>query len=466
MKISFKKDYTIQTLLTGRTAAVAGASLLLTNDDQLTVLNIHENTTNFIQMNTQISTFNISKSHIAVALNNLSLQLYEWTDTELPFTLTLLKSFKPHEAPVLAIAFEKTSSLFATGSADTTVKVWSVREGHCTHNFKGHGGIISALQFHPHSLLLASGSDDSKVRLWDLNSKNCVYVIDSHVAVITDLKFTSCGSFLFTCSRDQVFCKWDLERNENVLTVPVYEQLECIDLIMYNGCEVVLTAGSKGLLKLWDQTSGEPVYEQESITKKHGLNLDLITNDANDQEHNPKHEIVNVIVDENIGLITISSDQNIQFYEEGLVMGKQFAGYNEEILCICNVIDDNHIGVVSNSEQIRIYDLTTMNCTILNGHDEIVLCVASSFDKSLMISGSKDNSAIIWTINDKSSILQSVQLKGHTSSVSSVCFSKHANTFAITASHDRTIKLWDLKSILAPKSRYTILAHEKDVLLF
>jgi U3 small nucleolar RNA-associated protein 13 len=81
-----------------------------------------------------------------------------------------------HEAPVLTMAFDATSTLVATGSADSTIKVWDVDRGHATHSFKGHSGVISALAFFnskkgKNRILLASASDDCKVRVWDLNSK-------------------------------------------------------------------------------------------------------------------------------------------------------------------------------------------------------------------------------------------------------------------------------------------------------
>lgn len=93
------------------------------------------------------------------------------------------RSFKVlHEAPVLVTAIDATSTLAATGSADTTVKVWDINTGfYCTHHFRGHGGIISALKFHIDSLVsqkkmfLISGSDDGKIRVWNLVKKTYVY---------------------------------------------------------------------------------------------------------------------------------------------------------------------------------------------------------------------------------------------------------------------------------------------------
>ncbi|CAN0277644.1 unnamed protein product, partial [Hapterophycus canaliculatus] len=42
-----------------------------------------------------------------------------------------------------------TGTLVATGSSDSTVKVWDVERGYCTHNFRGHKGVVSVVAFHP-----------------------------------------------------------------------------------------------------------------------------------------------------------------------------------------------------------------------------------------------------------------------------------------------------------------------------
>jgi len=74
--------------------------------------------------------------------------------------------------------FDPTSTLVATGSADSTIKIWDVEKGYCTHNFRGHSGIISVLKFHfmPNKLELYSGSDDCQIRVWDLRKKMYIYV--------------------------------------------------------------------------------------------------------------------------------------------------------------------------------------------------------------------------------------------------------------------------------------------------
>lgn len=107
-------------------------------------------------------------------------------------------------------------------------------------------------------------------------------------------------------------------------------------------------------------------------------------------------------------------------------------------------------------------------CDILYGHSEIVMNVARSTDGQLMISGAKDRSALLWKMNDETKSFACVgKCLGHTETVSAVAVSQKQATFAITGSHDLTVKLWDLvynqDGSISPKTRFTIKAHDKDI---
>ncbi|KAJ7358994.1 Transducin (beta)-like 3 [Desmophyllum pertusum] len=76
-----------------------------------------------------------------------------------------------------------------------------------------------------------------------------------------------------------------------------------------------------------------------------------------------------------LGVVAVVTfDHNIVFQElESLKRTKQFVGYNDEILDLCFAGgDESHLAVATNSSQLRIYDMTSMNCQLLEGHTDIV----------------------------------------------------------------------------------------------
>ena len=203
---------------------------------------------------------------LVVALQNCLLQIYhvDSEKSENDMRAVLFKQFKVHEAPVLTMDFDPTGTLIATGSADSTIKVWDVEKGHATHNFKGHSGIVSVVKFHPDpkKLLLASGSDDCKVRVWDLRKKNCLAVLDGHVSVIRGLSYTMDGAFLFSAGRDKMFSKWNLQDYSLEMSQPIFESIEAIQVVQFGPVEALCTAGEKGLLKFWATQDGQLIHEQ------------------------------------------------------------------------------------------------------------------------------------------------------------------------------------------------------------
>ena len=65
-------------------------------------------------------------------------------------------------------------------------------------------------------------------------------------------------------------------------------------------------------------------------------------------------------------------------------------GYNDEILDLCFAgADESHLAVATNSSQLRMYDLTSMNCQLLEGHTDIVLALEINNTGDTLVTGSK-----------------------------------------------------------------------------
>ncbi|KAJ3216635.1 Transducin (beta)-like 3 [Clydaea vesicula] len=398
-------------------------------------------------------------------------------------------SFKAHVAPVLAMDWDPSSTLMATGSADSTVKVWDMNNLFCTHNFKGHGGILTCLKFkkinknstNPNELLLFSSDENGLIKVWDLITKSCLNTLDAHVSPVRGLDFTPDDKYLITGGRDKVFMVWDLNDYSIVNTIPVYEFIEAVGVL--SDGKTVYTGGEKGEVKFWDWNSGNQINQFFIDDMKKNTVIDAIYD--SEMEH----------------LVIITSDQNFIVYDvnnfrENLTntkipkVVKQYVGFNEEILDFSfintpttDTAEKNatHLAVATNSEQIKIYDLQTKNCVILSGHEEMVICLDYSTDRNLLVSGSKDKVARVWKKIPNDSVVDFKCIGicvGHTEALTAISIGKKNGNFLITASSDRTVKQWDLSKIETEKkdkkqllknvecklkSTFTIKAHEKDI---
>eukprot|EP00911_Craspedida_sp_UC1_P001415 UC1_evm1s1065 len=152
------------------------------------------------------------------------LRVYDWRHND----GTVERQFKAHAAPVVAMDFDSTSTLLATGSADATVKVWDVIKGFCTHNFRGHRGVVGVVRFHPSVLRLVSSADDCQLRLWDLESSRCVAQADDHYSTVRGICFEANGRRLLTAGRDKVLHTWDADSLALEDTLPIFEAAEAL----------------------------------------------------------------------------------------------------------------------------------------------------------------------------------------------------------------------------------------------
>ena len=78
--------------------------------------------------------------------------------------MSVSRTLNGHGHWVYSVAFDATY-LLASGSRDSTIKLWNKNTGNLLRTLSGHGDAVLSVAFDANDML-ASGSEDRTIKLW------------------------------------------------------------------------------------------------------------------------------------------------------------------------------------------------------------------------------------------------------------------------------------------------------------
>ncbi|CCE65465.1 hypothetical protein TPHA_0L01080 [Tetrapisispora phaffii CBS 4417] len=407
----------------------------------------------------------------------------------------IVKSMKI-SSPSYVLETDPTSTLLAIGGTDGSVTVIDIENGYITHSLKGHGATISSLKFygeqHTNTWLLSSGDTNGMVKIWDLVSRKAIHTLQEHNSAVRGIDFkliekknSEDSLQLITGARDDVINHWEfkdvtnLKRCKLLKTIPVHQQIEaCGFIINIDGIDddLIYTSGGDAVLQIVS-------LNNNSIVKKSKKPLEELF-------------IIGVLPVRNFTqLYLVFSDQTLQLVDlkdtfsnpkEYIEVVSSLAG-NHGTIADMKVVGPNFdkLALATNSSTLRIIPISdvddsnsvSISTELYEGHTDLLNAVDATEDGLWIATASKDNSAILWRYNPRTTLFcKYAHFQGHVSSVTSVGLPNVMNKgwpeYLITASNDLTVKKWkvpkptdrfDIEIYSISSSEYTRRAHEKDI---
>jgi F-box/WD-40 domain protein MET30 len=99
-----------------------------------------------------------------------------------------IKTFKGHENGVTCLQFDH--NVLATGSYDTTIKIWNIETGEVIRTLRGHTSTVRCLQFDDSKLI--SGSFDKTIKIWNWQTGECLSTLQCHTEGVLSVHFDGC----------------------------------------------------------------------------------------------------------------------------------------------------------------------------------------------------------------------------------------------------------------------------------
>jgi len=152
--------------------------------------------------------------------------------------------------------------MFATGSADRTIKIFDFAKA-CVGapdalkiTLTGHISPIRGLAFSPRHPYLFSAGEDKMVKCWDLETNQVVRHYHGHLSGVFDLKLHPTLDLLVTGGRDAVARVWDMRTRHQVHCLTGHDNT--VGAILTKAVDPQVVTGSyDSTIKLWDLVAGK-----------------------------------------------------------------------------------------------------------------------------------------------------------------------------------------------------------------
>ncbi|MGZ8554215.1 MAG: WD40 repeat domain-containing protein [Chitinophagaceae bacterium] len=163
---------------------------------------------------------------------------------------------------ITAIDFSPGGNLLASASYDSKVRLWKLPEGLLVKEFIGHTGTVWSASFSPDGKTIASCGEDATIKLWNAESGELVRTFHGHTRNVWDVKFSPDGNNLASGSFDKTIRIWNLTDGKLLHTLAKHSEAIVALAFSPDGKKLASTSDDK-TIKLWNTNDWSLIYSLE-----------------------------------------------------------------------------------------------------------------------------------------------------------------------------------------------------------
>ena len=369
-----------------------------------------------------------------LVINHSTQKLYSGGGRDRKITIHNLKLMEveddlgKHDGDVRCMVLVPDNKRLISGSNDTTIKIWNIKDNILIKTVRAHGKPVTCLAINSVGSKLYSGSEDETIQMWDMRRYKRMAVLDgSGTQSIQDLVINEDNTRIFSVSNDsndQSVRIWDIEDSKQYpFCQGHYKEMMRIELTP-DGKQMVSCSKDFNII-IWDLKDGK----QKAKLKGHNWFVMSVA-----------------VTSDGAKLVSCTYNSNVRIWD----LKKQvcIASLNIDTSCwfVTMGPDDKEFILACCDSSIRIYDIETKHLKkkFDDGHNSAVYRVYMTPDKNKLVSCGDDQLIIVWDYH-KTEVLQIIE--GHSEKVFSLALVKSgADLKIVSGSSDKTVRVWNIKT--------------------
>lgn len=330
-----------------------------------------------------------------------------------------------HESGVSDVAFGPKPTQITTASWDNSIRIWNIHTRKVVREYDGHTGGINRIDLSDDGRFIVSGSFDTDIRLWETHSFTEIGFVEGDGSALQYLEYSPDGAFVASAHDSGDVLLWGTKGYHYLKTLTGHTGRAVSVAVSPDSTRVAAVSDDNKLI-VWDWETEDQLLKLEGIADRLYMVLFGSSNDT----------------------VYVALKGSIRWYdiETGEQVGEVFydgeIGGNNSL----SISDDGQFllaGLRGSSDNLNLINLESGETVLdLDGHTDGVLSTAFTADGKIGVSGSWDNSVIVWDLETGDRIHT---LIAHSERVSSVDITDNGR-YVISGSNDRSMHLWDLQT--------------------
>lgn len=331
-----------------------------------------------------------------------------------------LQEAKDGSSRVDIISFGSLRKMIAAGFTDFSVIVWNIDTSMTVKNIINvHCGEIKGLSFLKDNRYLITGGEDFKIVVHDMKVDRLPYPLELFDQKVLCFKTSADNKKLFYTQNMNKLMIWDVPFLSKNARYKKHEGKITKILFIKNTYDL-LSIGEDGFAIIWDYRND---VAQEMIEVGWALTTGIVSSTSNfaflcsskpsllrwslatykyyDYDLNSVVRSIRFSSDEN--LLALGDDLNRIIVYDAVIMERKYIikGHTDVVIEICFIRSDTEVITASRDHSLVNWNLNTSDkITNFHGHNAPVTCMIITPDESWIISGSEDNTIIIWSIDN------------------------------------------------------------------